>query len=194
MDKQRPISTGKAGYPAQRRPLSSLEPIDTTPFRRPSGWLFIWFTIVLVWLISLLPWRLWQPAPDLLLLVILFWCVNEPRRVGMTTAFVFGLLMDVHDAGLLGEQALTYVLAAYGVIVLSRRLQRFSALAQAVHILPIVVAAEAAARIIHAWLAGEWAGWAWLWSAVFTVALWPLADILLHLPQRRQDEIDAGAA
>ncbi|WP_397475139.1 rod shape-determining protein MreD [Pusillimonas sp.] len=194
MDKHRPAGSGRPGLPVQRRPLSSLEPIDTTPFRRPSGWLFIWFTIILVWLISLLPWRLWQPAPDLLLLVILFWSVNEPRRIGLTTAFIFGLLMDVHDAGLLGEQAFTYVLAAYGVIVLARRLQRFSALAQAVHILPVVVAAEAAARLVHAWIAGEWAGWAWLWSAVFTVALWPLADILLHLPQRRQDEIDAGAA
>lgn len=193
MDQRRPNSP-RAGVPVQRRsPLSSLEPIDVAPFRRPSGWLFIWATILLVWLISLLPWRLWQPAPDLLLLVILFWCLNEPRRIGLTTAFVFGLLMDVHDAGLLGEQALNYVLAAYGAIVLTRRLQHFSALAQAVHILPVVVASEAVTRFIHAWLAGEWTGWAWLWSALFTVALWPLADILLHLPQRRQDEIDAGA-
>lgn len=191
MDKQH---QSRSGPLVRRKPLSALEPIDTTPFRRPSGWLFIWATILLVWLISLLPWRLWQPTPDLLLLVILFWCVNEPGRIGMTTAFFFGLLMDVHDAGLLGEQALTYVLAAYGVIVLARRLQRFSAMAQAVHILPIVVAAQAATSLLHAWIAGEWAGWTWLWSAIFTVALWPLADILLHLPQRRQDEIDAGAA
>ncbi|HUH88987.1 MAG TPA: rod shape-determining protein MreD [Pusillimonas sp.] len=173
--------------------LTKLEPIDVTPFRRPSGGLFIWGSILLVWIISLLPWRLWQPAPDLLLLVILFWCLNEPRRVGMTTAFVFGLLMDVHDAGLMGEQALIYVLAAYGTIVLSRRLLHFSALAQAVHILPIVVASEAVARIVHAWLAGEWTGWTWVWSSLFTVALWPLADTLLHLPQRRRDEIDTGA-
>src|SRR5690606_36723047 len=155
---------------------------------------FIWFTILQVWLISLRPWRLWHPSPDLLLLVILFRCVNEPRRIGMTTAFFVGLRMDVHDAGLLVTQALIHGLAAYGVIVLARRLQRFSALAQAAHILPIVVAAQAATSLLHAWIAGEWAGWVWLWSAVFTVALWPLADILLHLPQRRQDEIDAGAS
>lgn len=176
-----------------RSPLSKLEPIDVTPFRHPSGGLFIWVTIFVVWMISLLPWRLWQPAPDLLLLVILFWCLNEPRRIGLTTAFVFGLLMDVHDAGLLGDQALNYVLAAYGTIALSRRLQHFNVLVQALHILPIVVISEAIARIVHAWLAGEWMGWAWVWSALFTVALWPLADTLLHLPQRRRDEIDAGA-
>jgi len=174
--------------------LSALEPIDAAPFRRPSSPVFIWVTLLLVWLISLLPWRLWDPAPDLLLLVIAFWCLNEPRRIGMTAAFVFGLLMDVHDAGLLGEHALAYTIAAYGAITLTRRLQRFSAMAQAIHMLPIIVAAQAVSRIVHAWLAGEWLGWAWLWSALFTVALWPLADILLHLPQRRQDEIDSGAA
>src|SRR5690606_20173822 len=116
MNQHRP-NNSRAALPVQRRSsLSSLEPIDVTPFRRPSGWLFIWSTILVVRLISLLPWRLWQPAPDLLLLVIVFWCLNEPRRTGLTTAFVFGMSMDVNDAGLLGEQALDYGLAGFGTI------------------------------------------------------------------------------
>ncbi|HWL27939.1 MAG TPA: rod shape-determining protein MreD [Burkholderiaceae bacterium] len=177
-----------------RSSLSALQPIDTSPFKRPSGLLFIWVSVLLVWLISLLPWRLWQPAPDLLLLVLAFWCLHEPQRITMLTAFFFGLLMDVHDGGLLGEQALTYTLVAYGAVVLRRRLLRFNAVIQALHLLPVFVLAEAATRVMHAWLAGEWADWDWLWSALFTVALWPLAEILLHLPQRRLDETDAGSA
>lgn len=174
--------------------LSSLEPIDASPFKRDSSPLFIWITILLMWLISLLPWRLWEPAPDLLLLVIVFWCLNEPRRVNMLAAFIFGIFIDVHDGGLLGEQALVYTLAAYGALTLHRRLQRFNAVVQAIHLLPVFVVAEAVARLSLAWLAGEWTGWEWLWSALFTVALWPLADLLLHMPQRRLDEGDAGSA
>lgn len=189
-----PTNSGSGIAGRGRSSLSSLEPIDSTPFRKPSSAWFVWSTLLLVWLFSLLQWRLWQPTPDLLLLVIAFWCLNEPRRVTMLTAFVFGLLMDVHDAGLLGEQALVYTLVAYGAISLTRRLQHFNPVVQALHMLPIVVAAEGVSSLAHAWLAGEWAGWAWLWSALFTVALWPLADILLHLPQRRQEEIDSGAA
>lgn len=187
-----PIRAPSASAP-RRSPLSALQPIDTTPFRPPSSLWFIWFTLLLVWLISLWPWRLWQPAPDLLLLVIAFWCLHEPRRVNLLTAFVFGLLMDVHDAGLMGEHALTYILVAYGAIVLSRRLKRFNSLVQAIHLLPVFVLAQALSRVIHAWLVGEWAGWLWLVSAVLTAALWPLADILLHLPQRRLDEADPGS-
>ncbi|NYT36211.1 rod shape-determining protein MreD [Allopusillimonas soli] len=179
-----------------RRPassLSSLEPIDTSPFKRPSNWLFVWFTVILIWLISLLPWRLWQPAPDLLLLVLAFWCLHEPQRVTMLTAFVFGLLMDVHDGMLLGGHALVYSLAAYGAVMLHRRLQHFNAVIQAMHMLPVFLVSETLGQLVYAWVAGEWGGWQWLWSVLFTAVLWPLADILLLLPQRRLDEKDAGS-
>ncbi|TAM86160.1 MAG: rod shape-determining protein MreD [Candidimonas sp.] len=175
-----------------RAALSFLLPLDVTAIRRPSATGMIWGSIFFVWLISLLPWRLWPPAPDLLLLVILFWCLNEPDRVGMMTAFVLGLLMDVHDADLLGDHALAYTLAAYGAVVLNRRLQRFGAAVQALHMLPVVLASEAVSHFVHAWLAGEWAGWQWVGSALLTVALWPLADILLLLPRRRLDGVDPG--
>ncbi len=183
-----PIATARSSS------LSSLQPIDSSPFKRPSSPIFIWVSLLLVWLISLLPWRLWQPAPDLLLLVIAFWCMNEPLRINMLVAFCFGLFMDVHDGGLLGEQALTYTLVAYGALQLSRRLQRFNPIVQAIHMLPIIIAAEAVAGLSHAWLASEWNGWHWLWSALFTAALWPLADVLLHMPQRRLDETESGSA
>jgi rod shape-determining protein MreD len=182
---------GRAVY--LRASLSSLEPIDHTPFKSPSSPVFIWITIVLVWLISLLPWRVWPPAPDLLLLVIAFWTLNEPRRVSLFTAFAFGLIMDVHDGLYLGEQALTYVLIAYGAVILARRLHRFHPAVQALHMLPIFIGAEAVSHLLHSWLASEWAGWSWLWSALLTVLLWPLADVLLHMPQRRLDETDSGS-
>ncbi|PLC50462.1 rod shape-determining protein MreD [Pollutimonas subterranea] len=178
----------------RRSSLSSLEPIDASPFKRPSSPLFVWFTLLLIWLVSLLPWRLWQPAPDLLLLVIAFWCLNEPTRVNMLAAFCIGLLMDVHDGGLLGEQALTFSVAAYGSLLLRRRLQRFNSIVQAIHMVPVFVLSEAVSRLAHSWLAGEWVGWAWLWSALFTAMLWPLADVLLHMPQRRLDETESGSA
>jgi rod shape-determining protein MreD len=170
----------------------ALQPIDTAPFRRPSNPLFIWTTILVLWVLSLLPWRLWYPAPDLLLLVLAFWCLHEPGRVGLVTAFAFGLLMDVHDAGLLGVHALGYTLVAYGAIALHRRLQHFTVWIQALHMLPVLVAGAAVARVLGAWLNGEWGGWDWLWSALITGALWPVVDILLFLPQRRLDDADAG--
>lgn len=172
--------------------LVSLQPIDTAPFHRPSSAWFVWGTLALVWLVSLLPWRVWQPTPDVLLLVLAFWCLREPRRVGLFTAFVLGLLMDVHDSEYLGLHALGYVLVAYGAVMLCRRLEHFNGVVQALHMLPVFVVSAMVVSLLGAWLNGQWAGWDGLWSALITAALWPLADILLLLPQRRFDDTDVN--
>lgn len=151
---------------------------------------FIWATILCAWLLSLLPWRAWVMAPDLLLLVIAFWCVHEPRRIGMVVAFVFGLLMDVHDVGPLGQQALTYALVAYGANVLQRRLLRFELWSQGLHMLPVLFVAKLLGVLICAWLANYWAGWSWTVGVLFTVMLWPVVGWLLLLPQHRSSDAE----
>jgi rod shape-determining protein MreD len=175
--------------------LSSLAPIDGRSFGRSASLWLVWSSILLVWVVSLLPWRNWQPSPDLLLLVLAFWSLHEPRRIHIFTAAFFGLLMDVHDAAPLGGHALVYGLVVYGVVTLSRRLHRFNAVVQALHVLPIFVLAQAVYVVIGSWFAGHWLGWSWFESAVFTVLLWPVADILLHyLPHRLHDDIDSASA
>lgn len=189
----------KSSYPRARqalernRSLSSLQPIDSSPFKPVSSLWMVWGTVFLMWLASLLPWRLWLVAPDLLLLVLCFWSLHEPRRVSMVTGFILGLLLDVHGGALLGEHALSYVLAIYGVGVLQRRLLMFNPVVQLVHLLPIWIVALAIPRFAHAWFVGEWAGWEWLWSAVLMAALWPIVDFLLLLPHRRLDGSDESS-
>ena len=155
---------------------------------------FVWLTIIVVWLVSLLPWRVWGAAPDMLLLTIAFWCVNQPSRVGLLTAFVFGLLMDIHDAGLMGELALYYTLVAYGAVVLNRRLQRFDLLGQAIHLLPVFFAAKFFTILLHAWIAGRWPGWDWALGVLLTIAIYPLWGFILQLPQRGSDDTDSANA
>jgi len=174
--------------------LERLQPVDGAPFRQPSKPGFIWFTIGLTWLLSLLPWRLWEFAPNLLLLVIACWIVNEPRRVGLFTAFCFGILMDVHDGTPLGGQTLGFLLTVYGALLLTRRIRQFSPVVQAVHMLPVFLLAETISRLIRAWLSADWGGWQWVWAALLTAALWPLADFLLNMPQRRLHDADLGSA
>src|SRR5690625_390357 len=174
--------------------IGALQPLDTSPFRHPSSPWLIGGSIFLVWLLSLLPWRIWIEAPDLLMLVLCFWALHEPHRVNMLLGFFLGILIDVHDGSLLGEHALGYVLAIYGVHVLSRRLLLFGAWVQAFHLLPVFIVALAIPRFAHAWMAGEWIGWGWTLSAVFIALLWPLTDFLLFLPQRRLDVGDDDGA
>ncbi len=69
---------------------------------RPVNPGFIAFSFVLAFLFNLMPWGHMQWIPDLVALVLVFWNIHQPRRVGMVVAFLLGLLMDVHEARLLG--------------------------------------------------------------------------------------------
>jgi hypothetical protein len=87
----------------------------------PVSPLFIAFSLFCAFLLNLLPWGHFIGVPDFVALVLVFWGVHQPRKVGIGTAFFLGLLMDVHDATLLGENALAYTLLSYFAIMLHRR-------------------------------------------------------------------------
>ena len=44
--------------------------------------------------------------PDFLALILLYWCIQEPRLIGVGIAWCVGLLMDVTDATVFGQHAL----------------------------------------------------------------------------------------
>ena len=69
---------------------------------------FIVFTLLGALLLNLLPWSgswLWV-RPDFGALVLLYWCIAQPRRIGFTAACLLGLLMDIADGSLFGQHAL----------------------------------------------------------------------------------------
>jgi len=172
--------------------LNRLVPVGDNPLRHPASSRWVWASLLLALLISLLPWRNWPYAPDLLLGATAFWALHEPRRVGLTAAFVFGLLLDVHDTVWLGSHAAVYVMTVWAVVCLQRRLQRFGACRQALHLLAVLGLSMLPVQLLLSWLAGRWLGWGWLGCAVLTAVLWPLLDALLHWPQRRVDDDSAA--
>jgi rod shape-determining protein MreD len=145
----------------------------------------VWGSIFLVFLLSLLPWRLLEFTPDLLLLVVTFWVVHEARRVGLVTGFVMGLFMDVHDAGPLGLNALSYMIACYGAVVLHRRLLRFDLWHQALHMLPVFLVAGLVKVAISLVLTGLWPGWSWLIGIGLITVLWVPIGWILLIPGNR---------
>ena len=174
-------------------PVPLPRPVGPNPIDHASSLFFVWMTLLGVWLLSLLPWRTWPMSPDLLLLVIVFWSLHDSRRVGLLIAFVFGLVMDVHDVGPLGLQALTYTLTVFGAQSLQRRLLRFELVSQALHLLPLFVVIKALGALLGAFLVSAWPGWSWSIGALLSAALWPLVAWVLLLPQHRLQDQETTA-
>jgi rod shape-determining protein MreD len=151
---------------------------------------FIWATLLLALVINLVPLGRQPAMPDLVALALVFWNVHQPRRVGVGAAFVFGLLMDVHDGALLGQHALAYTLLSYFAITIHRRLLWFSFGAQALHVLPLFAGAHLTSLLLRLATGAEPPGWTLLLAPLFECLLWPLASWLLLMPQRRAPDPD----
>jgi rod shape-determining protein MreD len=157
---------------------------------RPVNPLFIWFSLILAFLLNLLPVGQAPGVPDFLALVLVFWSVHQPRRLGMAAAFVFGLLMDVHDGALFGEHALAYTLLSYGAITLHRRILWFPVLSQTLFVLPLLLVAQLASLLLRLWVGGTFPGWLYFTDSLAGALIWPLIHALLLAPQRRPVDRD----
>jgi len=156
----------------------------------PVNPLFMWFTLLLAFGFNLVPLGRTAYLPDLLALVLVFWNVHQPRRVGLGAAFVFGLMMDVHDSAVLGQHALAYTLLSFFAITIHRRLLWFGVLSQALQILPLFVAAHAVSMVVRMLVGGMLPSWQLMLAPVIESLLWPVVSLLLLAPQRRPPDAD----
>ena len=51
--------------------------------------------------------------PDWVAMIVIYWVIALPQRVGMLSAWVTGIAMDILLGSLIGQHALSYVILAY---------------------------------------------------------------------------------
>lgn len=160
----------------------------------PANPVFIWFSLICALALNmLLNMGLFGRAawvPDLLALSLVFWCVHQPLRIGVGTAFFFGLVVDVHQGALLGQHALSYTVMAFGAVAMHRRLLWFPVPAQSLQVLPLFVAAHLIGMVVRLLAGGSFPGWPYFLSPLFEAMLWPVVTVMLLAPQRRAPDPD----
>jgi rod shape-determining protein MreD len=161
------------------------------PLLLPANPKFIVLTFLMALLLHMLLGLLgWHWLPDVLAVVLVFWTVHQPRRVGLVLAFLLGLALDVHESALLGQNALSYVVLSGLATVVQRRLLWFPLREQAFQMLPIFVVAAVVEWITRLLSQEAWPSWSQLPAPLLQAALWPLVGALLLAPQRRAFERD----
>ena len=158
----------------------------------PANPFFIWGTLLLALLCNMLPLGRAPWMPDFVALVLVFWSVHQPLRVGIGSAFFFGIAMDVHQSALLGQHALSYTILSFFAITIHRRLLWFSVPSQALQVLPLFAAAHAVELAVRMLAGGVFPGFSILLSPALESVLWPVVSVLLLAPQRRAPDPDAN--
>jgi len=137
--------------------------------------------------LNFLPWRDLRVVPDFVALVLVFWCIRQPRLVGLGVAWALGLITDAGNGVLLGQHALSYSVLAFLGIWLSRRILWFGPGLQALHIGAMLLAAQAVALLVRIVAGDTFPGWALVVGPLAGAVLWPLVTWLLLRPQRRAE-------
>ncbi len=77
--------------------------------------LVIGFSFIVALLLSIFPiptWTIWF-RPEWVLLVMIYWVVALPQRIGIGIAWCMGIFVDVLNGTILGEHALAFIIIAY---------------------------------------------------------------------------------
>lgn len=149
---------------------------------------FVLFTFIASLMFNLLPWQGvgLMLRPDMVALVLLYWCIHQPRMVGMGAAWLLGLMLDVADGMLLGQSALAYTLLAFAALLLRRRILQFPLGQQALHILPLLLLLQFVTLGIKLAAGSSFAGWGYFFASFTGALLWPVVAALLMLSRRRE--------
>ena len=155
------------------------------------GMLTIWVTIIagmvltVVRMPQFLPVELGFLRPDWVAMILVYWIIALPHRVGISTAWLAGILVDVLLGSPIGQHALSYVLIAYVAVSFYQRIRMFSVWQQAT----ILFSLLGLNQLIGFWvesivgLAG-WRFW-YLLPAVSGSFLWPSVFLMLRYLRRR---------
>ena len=141
--------------------------------------------------LSFLPWRDLRLVPDFVALVLVFWCVHQPRLVGLGVAWTLGLLADAGNGVLLGQHALAYSLLAFLSVWLSRRILWFGLWLQALHVGAMLLLAQLVVLLVRLAAGDPFPGWPLLVGPIAATLLWPAVTWVLLLPQRRSEREQA---
>jgi rod shape-determining protein MreD len=136
----------------------------------------VYLSLVAALIMQLLPWSgVWiQIKPDFVLLVLLYWMLRAPHLCNIGTAWVAGLLIDLANGNLFGQNALAYVVTAFLAVVYQRRLILFTVLQQSSYVLLLLLVNQLTLLLLKLFTGGQEVSWLYFVSCLSSLLLWHL--------------------
>jgi len=121
-----------------------------------------------------LPVELENYRPEWVLLVLIYWAMYAPNRVGIGIGWVVGLLLDALQGTLLGEYALVGALTTFIVNQFHQRLQLFPILQQCLFIFLLLGIQFIMIMWIQGFSGHPIQGWQYGLPVIVSALIWPL--------------------
>ena len=129
------------------------------------------------------PWR-----PAWVALVLAYWCLALPQRIGVVSGWFIGLLLDVMHGSLLGQHAFGLAAIAYIVVIYHQRIRVYPLFRQALVIGSLIFLYSSAMLLIYNFLGSMRYSYDYLLAAITSALLWPWIFIVLRDFRRKTIE------
>ncbi|RUR28182.1 rod shape-determining protein MreD [Vreelandella nanhaiensis] len=147
----------------------------------------VWFSLVLALCLQVMPlaegWQVFRP--EWIGLMLIYWCMRAPDRVGVFHAFVLGVLLDLIEGTSLGQHALTLSLLAFLCALVYPRFRAYSLVQQSVLVLVLL----GLVQLVEQWLrtlTGEFSiHLSFLIPSLISAFLWPWLATMFKALERR---------
>ncbi|MGE8281068.1 MAG: rod shape-determining protein MreD [Stenotrophomonas sp.] len=147
---------------------------------RGKGWVMpVSFLLALLLALVPLPEVLMPMRPYWLALVLAYWVIETPDKVGLGFAFSIGLLADVMFGGILGEQALRLVVMAFILQRFRARIRFFPLSQQALAMGGLLFNDRVIDAAIHLLVGEPLLPWSYWLAPLLGMALWLPLYVLL---------------
>jgi len=140
------------------------------------------FSFFLALLLSILPipeWLQWG-RPEWVAMVLIHWIIILPERVGITVAWVVGLLLDVLEGTALGQNAFALSVMAYVVLLLYQRVRMFTLWQQAGVVFVLVGLNQLIGNWVQTLQGSQSPNLLFLLPAFVSALLWPVVSVSLR--------------
>lgn len=147
----------------------------------------ILLTFVAAFMLTLLPLPEWAEhlRPAWVTMVLIYWCLALPQRIGVVSGWVAGLFLDVVNGALLGQYALALALIAFIIHGMHRRVRLYPVWQQAMMVMLLLLMQQLLVIWVRGFI-GQSPDTLLHWLPAFTsMLLWPWLFIILRDVRRR---------
>jgi rod shape-determining protein MreD len=143
-------------------------------------------TLVLALLLAIVPlptWAQWG-RPEWVAMVLLYWVIALPEKVGITVAWFVGFIKDVVVGAPIGQHAFALAILAYLALILYQRLRMYTPVQQAAVIFVLIGLNQMLGHWIQTISGTMSPNLLFLLPALVSALLWPILAVFFRLLRR----------
>jgi len=144
-------------------------------------------TIIAAFMLAIMPLPDWavEFRPDWVTLVLIYWAMAMPAKIGVTIAWLAGLMLDVSYGTLMGQHAIGLVLVVYFIHINHQRLRVASLLQQAIVIFFLLLIKQLLILWVDGMLGHAPDSWLYFMPTLTSTLLWPWVYLILRDLRRK---------